>query len=76
MLFRSEEEEDTNEDGGGFDEDGAATTDSASDAGVKVQPVALKEVEPLHEEFVDHTFWSLPKPEEYDVDALLAELEA
>lgn len=71
-----EEEEDTNEDGGGFDEDDAATTDSASDAGVKVQPVALKEVEPLHEEFVDHTFWSLPKPEEYDVDALLAELEA
>jgi len=72
-----DEEEDTNEDGsGGFDEDDGATTDSASDAGVKVQPVSMKEVEPLHEEFVDHTFWSLPKPEEYDVDALLAELEA
>jgi len=42
---------------------------------VKVQKVEVKEPEPLKEEFIDNTFWSLPTNDTYDVDALLAELD-
>jgi len=38
--------------------------------------VEIKEQEPLQQEFIDNTFWSLPGEADVDVDALVAELEA
>jgi len=70
----------------GFDEDDddKRTEDSTissfgqSDAGIKLQKVNLIVPEALDEEFIDNTYWKIgePKPEDVDVDALLAELEA
>ena len=43
-----------------------------------MEKVELKEPEPLTEEFIDNNYWKVTdtKPDEFDVDALLAELES
>jgi len=86
-----EEEDENTQDSGdkndeGFDEDDDDkktddTTHSSfgqSDVGIKLQKVNLIVPETLDEEYIDNTYWKTPgpKPEEVDVDALLAELEA
>ena len=45
---------------------------------MKVQKVEIKEPEPLEPEFVDNNYWKLTddSSSDYDVDSLLAELEA
>ena len=44
---------------------------------MKVQKVDLPEEENLTEEYTDNNYWKVDekKPDEYDVDALLAELD-
>lgn len=78
-----DEDEDTNEDSNNFDEDDDADKDSsavnenASDAGVKIQKVEIKETEAFVQEYADNTFWSLPSNnDDADIDSLMAELEA
>jgi len=75
---------DKNDDGFDEDDDDKKTEDSTissfgqSDVGIKLQKVNLIVPEALAEEYIDNTYWKIgePKPEEVDVDALLAELEA
>ena len=75
---------DKNDDGFDEDDDDKKTEDSTissfgqSDVGIKLQKVNLVVPEALAEEYIDNTYWKIgePKPEEVDVDALLAELEA
>jgi hypothetical protein len=77
-----EEDEDTNEDSNNFDEDDDADKDSAvnenaSDAGVRIQKVEIKETGAFVQEYADNTFWSLPgSSDDVDIDSLMAELEA
>lgn len=43
---------------------------------MKVQKVNLPEPEILTEDYIDNNYWRVgPKPDELDVDSLLAELE-
>ncbi len=78
-----DEDEDTNEESNNFDEDDdadkdAAVNENASDAGVKIQKVEIKETEEFVQEYADNTFWSLPgnNADDVDIDSLMAELEA
>jgi len=76
-----DEEENTQEDKhdeDNYDEDDEEDKEtSGSDAGVKIQKVEIKEVEPLQNEFMDSNYWKVgePKEDEIDIDSLLAELE-
>jgi hypothetical protein len=75
---------DKNDDGFDEDDDDKKTDDTnhssfgQSDVGIKLQKVNLIVPEALDEEYIDNTYWKTPepKPEDVDVDALLAELEA
>lgn len=81
----TQDSEDKDNQGFDEDDDNKRTDDSSnnsfggqSDAGIKLQKVNLIVPETLDEEFIDNTYWKIgqPKPEDVDVDALLAELEA